>query len=121
MNEHKPEGWPAIAPRLFTPDVPGLTNFIKTVFGATGEVRDDQPTELWIDGSVILVSDGAGMRDPLPGYLYVYVPDIDAAFREAVAAGAEVIEGPVNMPYGDRRATVKDRWGNMWQMATRQL
>jgi len=24
----------------------------------------------------------------------------------------------VDTPYGDRRATVKDRWGNTWQIAT---
>jgi len=27
---------------------------------------------------------------------------------------------PAEMPYGDRRAMVKDRWGNVWQFATHQ-
>jgi len=26
---------------------------------------------------------------------------------------------PADMPYGDRRAMVRDEWGNTWQIATR--
>ena len=37
--------------------------------------------------------------------------------EEAVAAGAETLEPPLDTPYGDRRAMVKDRWGNVWQIA----
>ncbi|MCA3871704.1 MAG: VOC family protein, partial [Burkholderia sp.] len=29
-------------------------------------------------------------------------------------------EAPADMPYGDRRAMVKDAWGNVWQIATHQ-
>ena len=42
----------------------------------------------------------------------------DAAFHRAVAEGAEALEEPRDMPYGDRRAMVRDRWGNVWQIAT---
>jgi uncharacterized glyoxalase superfamily protein PhnB len=28
------------------------------------------------------------------------------------------VEPPGDMPYGDRRAMVEDRWGNVWQIAT---
>ena len=28
------------------------------------------------------------------------------------------MEEPRNLPYGDRRAMIKDRWGNIWQIAT---
>ena len=28
------------------------------------------------------------------------------------------LEAPREMPYGDRRAMVRDRWGNTWQIAT---
>jgi glyoxalase/bleomycin resistance protein/dioxygenase superfamily protein len=42
----------------------------------------------------------------------VYVEDADETYRVAVAAGAESLEKPMDMPYGDRRATVLDPWGN---------
>jgi hypothetical protein len=35
-----------------------------------------------------------------------------------VAAGAATIDPPDDMPWGDRRATVRDAWGNIWQIAT---
>jgi uncharacterized glyoxalase superfamily protein PhnB len=39
---------------------------------------------------------------------------------QAIAAGAQSIEAPSDMPYGDRRATVSDAWGNLWQIAVFQ-
>jgi uncharacterized glyoxalase superfamily protein PhnB len=33
-------------------------------------------------------------------------------------AGAESLEEPQDMPYGDRRGMVKDPGGNIWQIAT---
>src|SRR5215475_5492530 len=38
--------------------------------------------------------------------------------RRARDAGAVVLEEPADMTYGDRRAMVRDRWGNIWQIAT---
>ena len=51
-------------------------------------------------------------------FLYVYVDDTDAAYRRAIDAGARSLEEPSDMPYGDRRCMVEDRWGNTWQIAT---
>jgi len=31
---------------------------------------------------------------------------------------ARSVEKPMDTPYGDRRATVLDPWGNIWQIAT---
>lgn len=54
----------------------------------------------------------------MPAFLYLYLDDMDAAYRCALEAGATVIEEPQDMFYGDRRATVKDPFGNIWQIAT---
>ncbi len=42
----------------------------------------------------------------------------DATYKRAVDAGAKSLEAPLDTPYGDRRAMVEDRWGNVWQIAT---
>ena len=118
MTQFKPAGWPSVIPRIFTSDVPGLTSFLKNVFGAEGEVRSGTPTEIRIGDSIILISDGEGTRELMPAFLYVYVDNVDHAYRRAIAAGAESIEAPADMPYGDRRATVRDLWANIWQIAT---
>ena len=119
MTGYKPAGWPDVIPRIFVADVAGLVRFLKQVFAASGEVAPHAPTELRIGEGVILISDGAGVRDLTPAFLYIYVADADAAYARAIAAGAASIEAPQDMGYGDRRATVRDGWGNTWQIATR--
>jgi uncharacterized glyoxalase superfamily protein PhnB len=114
----QPQGWPTVVPRLVTSDVAGMVDFLKAVFDATGERRAGAPAEIRIGDSLVMVSDGGGLRAPRAGFLYVYVADTDAAWRRAVAAGARTIEPPQDMPYGDRRATIEDPWGNLWQIAT---
>jgi uncharacterized glyoxalase superfamily protein PhnB len=118
MTQSKPIGWPSVVPRIFTSDIAGLTGFLRTVFGADGELRSGAPTEIRIGDSIILISDGGGVREAMPAFLYVYVENADETYRRAIAAGAESIETPADMPYGDRRATVRDSWANVWQIAT---
>jgi len=64
-----------------------------------------------------MISD-AGVRSPMPAFLYVYVEDVDATCRRALEAGAVSIEEPSETPYGDRRGMVEDGWGNTWHIAT---
>jgi PhnB protein len=61
---------------------------------------------------------GAGPRDPMPAFLYLYVDDVDATYRRAMEAGAVSLEEPRDLPYGDRRGMVEDPGGNVWQIAT---
>jgi len=112
-----PEGWHAVTPRLFVADAAKLVEFLKHTFGATGSFRNDGPSEIYIGDSIVMVSE-AGMRDAMPAFLYVYIDDVDGAFRRALEGGASVIEEPQDMFYGDRRATVRDPFGNIWQIAT---
>jgi uncharacterized glyoxalase superfamily protein PhnB len=88
------------------------------VFQAQGEFRRGLPAEIMIGDSVVMVSGGDGLRDPMPAFLYVYVEDADSTFQRAIAANAISLEVPTEMPYGDRRAMVRDPWGNTWQIAT---
>jgi PhnB protein len=113
----KPEGWHSVTPRIVVPDARGLVAFLKDAFGATGEYRQESPSEIRIDDSVVMISE-AGLRNPMRAFLYVYVSDADATYRRAVEAGARSLEEPADMPYGDRRSMVEDNWGNHWQIAT---
>jgi PhnB protein len=79
----------SITPRIVVHDVEGCAAFLKSTFGAEGEVFVDRPT------------------------------DTDATYQRALNAGAEVIETPSDQFYGDRRAMVKDSYGNVYQIATR--
>jgi PhnB protein len=112
-----PNGWQTVTPRIVVADVEGLAGFIREVFEARGEVFADRPTALTIGDSRVMLS-RVGPRPATPAFLYVYVDDADACFRRAIAAGAQMLEEPSDTPYGDRRAMVEDRWGNVWQIAT---
>ncbi|MFF3666998.1 VOC family protein [Microtetraspora malaysiensis] len=114
------ESWqrPTVTPRIITGDPAGLVGFLKEVFGAQGEIEGERPVEMRFGDSLVMVSDGGGVHADTPAFLIVYVDDTDAAFARAVAAGAAVQDKPDDMPWGDRRATVRDKWGNTWQIAT---
>ena len=117
MTSHAPPGYRTITPRLFV-DSPGdFVAFLGVVFGATGEYLPGRPAEMRVGDSLILVS-GTDQRDAMPACLYVYVDDVDATYERAVATGAVVLEEPRDVPYGDRRAMVRDAWANVWQIAT---
>ncbi len=114
----QPAGWPTVIPRIITDDVDGLVGFLKNAFDAEGARRSEGPAEIRIGNSMLMVSDGGGLRGANPAFLYVYVADTDETYRRAIKAGAHTVEEPADMPYGDRRAMVRDPWGNLWQIAT---
>jgi uncharacterized glyoxalase superfamily protein PhnB len=112
-----PEGFHTITPRLVADDVEALIAFLKMAFGATGERPSEGPAQLRIGDSLVMVSE-SGPRPASEGFLYLYVEDADATYKRAIDAGATSLEPPGNMPYGDRRAMVRDPGGNVWQIAT---
>ena len=113
-----PPGFHSLTPRMVVTDVPAQADFLRAVFDATGDVQADRPAELRIGDSLVMVSP-AGARDLFPAFLYVYVQDADRAYRRAMAAGAHSLEEPFDTPYGDRRAMVRDPFGNVFQIAHR--
>jgi PhnB protein len=69
-----------------------------------------------IADSVVMVSSTAE-REHFPAFLYVYVNDADHTYRRALDAGAVTVEEPLYRPYSDRRAMVRDPFGNVFQIA----
>jgi len=112
-----PDGWHSLTPRLVTGDVAGLVDFLRVVFDAGGDVQPDRPAVMRIGDSVVMIS-SVGPRPAMGAFLYVYVEDADETYRRALEASATSLEAPLDTPYGDRRAMIADRWGNVWQIAT---
>ena len=117
MTHWIPEGWRSVTPRLVADDAAALVAFLETAFGAAGELQAEGPAQLRIGDSVVMVSE-SGPRESTQAFLYLYVEDADATYRRAIAAGAVSLEEPADMPYGDRRAMIRDPGGNVWQLAT---
>ena len=111
-----PSRYHTITPRMVVSDLDGAVHFLRTVFNGSGVVEPGQPAEIQIGDSLVMVTP-AGKRDLFPAFLYVYVADADDIHRRAIAAGAESIEAPLDTPYGDRRAMVRNPYGNVFQIA----
>ena len=119
MTKSLPEGWHSITPRIVVHDPAKLVAFLKSAFDATGDYLTDRPSVIRIGDSIVMVS-GVGPREAMPAFLYLYIDDVDATYKRALEAGAVSLEEPTETPYGDRRAMIEDRCGNVWQIATHQ-
>src|SRR5262249_18029391 len=115
MKNEPRAGLHSVTPRMVVSDVAGQIAFLRAVFDATGDAHVGRPAEIRIGDSVVLVT-AAGDREVFPAFLYVYVGDADAVYARALAAGATAREEPFDTPYGDRRAMVRDPFGNVWQI-----
>jgi uncharacterized glyoxalase superfamily protein PhnB len=116
MNPVLPTGFHTVTPRMFVHDAVAAVEFLRSVFDATGDVHAGRPAEIRIGDSLVMVST-AGEREAFPAFLYVYVDDVDTRYRRALVAGAVSVEEPLDTPYGDRRAMVRDPFGNVFQIA----
>jgi PhnB protein len=48
----------------------------------------------------------------------LYVNDVDAQFRQAIAAGGKELKPVQDQFYGDRSGTLADPFGHQWTLAT---
>jgi PhnB protein len=119
-----PEGHHSVTPGMVVPGVPRLIDFLKEVFDGVETVRFAMPdghvahAEVKIGDSVVMMGEPMGEFKPMPCMLSVYVDDVDATYRRAVAAGGESLEAPADQFYGHRTARVKDPSGNQWSIHT---
>lgn len=101
-----------------------LVEFVQRAFDAQVRLQTTGSAgglhaEVVIGNSVVMIGGGGALRGtPMPASIHLYVPDADAAYRRALAAGAISTHEPVDQSYGDREAGVRDLAGNNWYIAT---
>jgi uncharacterized glyoxalase superfamily protein PhnB len=124
-TSHIPEGLTAVIPQLVVKDAHALAEFLTKAFGA--KVENVAPSSdgkgvmhgfLRIGGTAVFFCDVTPMIEPTRANLFVYVPDVDASFKSALAAGGKQIMPVSDMFWGDRWGMLADPWGNIWQVAT---
>jgi len=134
MTKSIPEGYHTVTPSFTFKDSQKAIDFYKKAFGA--KVLDLVPNltgrgvmhaTLQIGDSIVMMGDempgGQGCKSAealggSPVSLYVYVPNVDAAFKQAVAAGSSVAMPVDDMFWGDRAGSIKDPFGYQWMIAT---
>ena len=119
-----PEGFHTVTPYLLVTDARRLIEFLKQAFGAEVAHQSTRPdggilhAQVRIGDSPVMMGEVSGPWQPMPGSLYLYVPDTDAVYRRALEAGGTSVMEPADQFYGDRNAGVKDPVGNVWWIAT---
>ncbi|MBK9170017.1 MAG: VOC family protein [Bryobacterales bacterium] len=124
-TSYKPEAYSTVSPYLVVSGASRTIDFLQRVFDAV-ELRrfpDSEGrlahAEVRIGDTVVMLADGTDAWPPLPSYVHVYVPDVDACYRRALEAGAEPVQEPVQKGDEDKRGGVKDAGGTTWWIATR--
>ena len=120
-----PDGYHTVTPYLTVRSAPKVIEFLKQAFGAElfhEPVKRPDGTimhaQVQIGDSRIMIAEENEMAKATPSSLYLYVPNVDSVFQQAVKAGGSTIMEPMDMFYGDRSGGVKDPSGNSWYIAT---
>jgi len=127
-QEFKPSGYNSVSPYLIVEGAAGTLAFLEKVFGAQilHKFPDDQGklmhSEVRIDDTVLMIADPAPPDWPSrETFVHIYVPDVDATYRKALAAGAVSVQEPVKKQDDDKRGGVKDAGGTTWWIATKMV
>ena len=133
MTQPIPEGYQSLTPMFVFKDTRKAIEFYKKAFGAEERYVMPGPdgtgvmhAEVQIGTSIIMMCDetpqcsskSAETIGESPVSFYVYVKNVDEAFKVAVAAGAESQMPVEDMFWGDRMGTVKDPFGYSWSLAS---
>lgn len=127
-----PDGYHTVTPYLIVKGAASALEFYKKAFGATELMRMPGPNgcimhaEIQIGDSRIMLADefpDMKVVSPLtlggtPVGICLYVKDVDALAKQAIAAGAKVERPVADQFYGDRSGTVVDPFGHKWTIAT---
>lgn len=132
MTKPIPEGYHSVTPYLIVKGAARALEFYKKAFNATELFRMEGPggtvghAEFQIGNSRMMLADefpDMGARSPetiggSPVGLCIYTEDVDALFKQALAAGGKQERPVVDQFYGDRSGTLRDPFGHQWTLAT---
>jgi PhnB protein len=124
-ESYVPQGLHSVNPYLHPLRAQPFIVFLKRAFGAQEVATYASPdgvvhhAVVRVGDSVVEMGEAHEKYERMPAMFYLYVPDCDAAYRRALAAGATSLHEPTDQPYGDRNSAVTDAFGNTWYLATR--
>ncbi len=134
MTKAIPEGYHTLTPSFTFKDSKKAIEFYKKAFNAKEldifpnlDGNGIMHATIQIGNSIIMMGDehpnadcgkSAETLGNSPITLFIYVNDADAAYKQAVGAGAINVMPVADMFWGDRCGQVKDPFGYSWMIAT---
>src|SRR5438093_754904 len=121
-----PKGFHTITPGLIVKGADKAIGAEETMRMSGPDGKTVMHAEMKIGDSIFFVSDefpDMGALSPQsvggsPCALHLYVNDVDAAFKRALDAGAQVKMPVADMFWGDRYGKIQDPFGHGWGLAT---
>jgi len=127
-----PDGMHSLTPHLVCAGAAEAIEFYKKAFNAVELARLPGPDGKLMhalvrigDSMVMLVDEfpqwgtfGPKALKGSPVVLHLYVEDVDAQVKQAVAAGAKLTMPVTDMFWGDRYGQLEDPFGHKWSVAT---
>jgi catechol 2,3-dioxygenase-like lactoylglutathione lyase family enzyme len=116
---------------LFVEDLAGSKQFYQEVFGLQVIFEDPNSAVFKFENTLINLLDAsqapelvepAAVAGPGTGARYlltVNVDDVDTACADLQARGIELLNGPINRPWGVRTIAFADPGGHVWEFAQR--
>ncbi|MCO5167562.1 MAG: hypothetical protein M9894_14540 [Planctomycetes bacterium] len=124
-TRHIRHGLGAVRPYLHGPAE--LVDLVEDALGAVELERHAfGPNSFHVElrvGDGVLVIEAGELPPGTPawtGSVYVYVEDVDEAYRRALARGARSVAAPADKPYQERQAGFVDMAGNTWWIGAYQ-
>jgi uncharacterized glyoxalase superfamily protein PhnB len=120
MSDTAPPGYGTVTPWIISADTARLVDFTVAAFGAQELGRFPGPdgrighAEVRIGDSVVTMFDAWDGWPDTPAFLRLFVPDADAVYQRALAAGATPVTAVTALFFGDRIGRVRDPLGNIW-------
>ena len=114
----------SVTPCLHVEGAARCVDFLRQAFAAEEVVRHQTSdgimhhAKMRIGDSVLEISEAHEPFPAMPLNLHLYLPNADAVYRQALAAGAASLREPRDEPYGDREGGVRDPFGNIWWITT---
>jgi len=114
---------------LFAEDLDKAKSFYENVFGLPIVFEDGNSAVFKIGDTLINLLkttaaeelvEPATVGSPEAGSRFVFtihVEDVNAMCKELVARGVELLNGPMDRPWGIRTASFKDPGGHIWEIA----
>jgi PhnB protein len=119
-----PQGLHSVNPYLHPRRAEALIGFLKRAFNAEETAKFASPdgvvhhAVVRLGDSIVEMGEAHGKYETMRAMFYLYVPNVDDVYKQAVAAGATSFQEPTDQFYGDRSAGVRDAFGNTWYIAT---
>jgi len=127
-----PDGYRTVTPYLIVRGAAKALDYYAKAFGAKERMRLPTPdgriahAEMGIGDCVIMLADEfpeMGAKGPqtiggTPVGICLYVANVDAQFKQAIAAGGKEERPLQDQFYGDRSGTLIDPFGHKWTLAT---